>query len=130
MNTANEQFYALLREAMFANKLTASDLSAAKGVHYTYIYNTIRKNANITMQTAEQLAEAAGYRLVLKFEPVGKSAELVGNMESHGPLYSERRTKIATTAAEAVLDEAEAAAQPEPESLDAEVAELLAIGNA
>lgn len=91
--TAIEQFYAQLREASFVNKVTASDISAKKGVHYTYVYNTVRKNANVTLKTAEELADAAGYRLVMHFEPKGGSSELVGNMDPQGALFSERRPR-------------------------------------
>lgn len=101
MKNTIEQFYSLFREAMFANKLTASDISARKGVHYTYVYNSIRGNNNITLQTAQSLAEAAGYHLTLSFDPIdARSLTLTGNMDPTGPLYSERRkSKTETTPA-------------------------------
>ncbi len=129
MKSVISQFYSLFRESMFANKLTASDLSTRMGVHYTYIYNTIRKNANITLATAQKMAEAAGYNLVVTFEPIDTAAELVGTMDSTGGLYSQRRTKTAVKAAEAAEVEAEVAAQPSEAELDTELAELLALEN-
>lgn len=106
MRTPIQAFYAYLREAMFANKITASRLSAEKGVHYTYIYNTLRKNANITMRTAQQLAEACGYHLNITFEPINASTPaLAGTMAPDGPIFSARRSKSALKeSAEAKLD--------------------------
>lgn len=104
----SDQFYSQLREAMFANKLSASDLAQRKGVHYTYVYNTVRKNANITIKTAEELADAAGYTLQITFVPKAESAELKGDMDPSGPIFSARRKPGAAPAAKAE-------AQPEVE---------------
>jgi hypothetical protein len=126
MKTLIEQFYSQFREAMFANKLTASDLSERRGVHYTYIYNSIRSNANMTLASAEQVASAAGYRLKLTFEPNNPSSQpLVGNMDAKGPLYSERRAKPKPTTTEPTVA-SEQAQLSTAADLDSEIDELLA----
>lgn len=125
MKTVISQFYSLFREAMFENKLTASDISAAKGVHYTYVYNSIRNNANLTLQTADDMAKAAGYQMHVTFQPIDASRKtLTGTMDPKGALYTERRTKP-KPAVEAVLVTAEKPADPAA-ALDAEIEALLA----
>jgi transcriptional regulator with XRE-family HTH domain len=112
-----DQFYSLLREAMFANQLTASDLSQRKGVHYTYVYNSIRKTANLTFKSAQDLAAAAGYAVKLVFEPLGGQPELTGSMDPEGKLFTARRAP-AVQAVQADLFK--------PTSLDDEIESLLA----
>lgn len=126
--SAITQFYSLLREAMFENRLTAADISQRKGVHYTYIYNTIRKNANITLETAQQLAEASGYKLQVSFAPQGSSKPLTGKMDSTGPLYTTRKPRTANEGRPA--DPAQPQEEPAPAadpatSLEDEVNALL-----
>lgn len=114
-----DQFYGQLREVMFANKLTSSDLAGLRGVHPTYIYNTIRSTKNLSLKTAQQLAEAAGYALKLTFVPTAAGrAPITGTMEADGKTFSRRRTKE-QIAAEAKAKEADA--------LDAELEALGAV---
>lgn len=123
MKNTIQQFYSLFREAMHENKLTAADISAAKGVHYTYIYNSIRNNANLTLQTADDLARSAGYTLKLVFEPIDTAAKLTGNMDSTGPLYSTRKPKAQASVATL------ASATPKS-TLEDDIADLLKDDNA
>lgn len=126
MKSPIQTFYSYLREAMFANKITASDISAHKGVHYTYIYNTIRKNANITLRTATQLAEAAGYHLEISFKPLdaSKAVELEGTFDPDGPIYTARRVKSKAEASDAAAP-ADADKVATDAALDAEIEALL-----
>lgn len=108
MNTLKDQLFSQLREAMFENQLTASDLSQQNGTHYTYIYNTVRNNANVTLDTAQRLIEAAGYRAQLTFVPIDTAKPLTGTMDPQGPLFT-RRAPRGSKKAQA---EAEVTAQP------------------
>ncbi len=137
MSTPTEQFYSLVREAMFANQLTASDLSSRMEVHYTYIYNTVRNNANVTLQSATNLAEAAGYHMRISFEPIPgrNAAELTGTMEPTGKIYSRRRSKAEVDAAQKkvtvqaedpkTVDANDVHVNPDANDLDAEIEALL-----
>lgn len=123
--SVTEQYYDLLAEASHANRTTAADLAVAKGAHPTYIYNTVRNKANLTFRSAEQLAEAAGYRMTISFEPLdGTKATLTGTMKG-GNLYTERRVKPARAASSAApAAGAPVSAQTTAADLDAELAEL------
>ena len=126
MKTVIQQFYSLFREAMFANKLTAADISARKGVHYTYVYNSIRNNANLTLQSAQDLAAAAGYELTITFAPKDGSEPLSGKMDSSGPLFSQRRSRAAAKAETTKESAVQTPSAPEPAAdLDSEIEALL-----
>lgn len=129
MKHASEQLYSQLREAMFENKLTASDISQKMEVHYTYVYNTIRKNANITLDTAAKLAFAAGYDLQLTLVPRDGSAPLTGTMDPQGPMFSARRKKVEPVVAVEATPAAEPAGVAEPIT-DDDINALLELGDA
>ena len=85
------QFYSLFREATFANKTTVAQAAANQDIHYTYIYNALRFQSNITLESADTLAKAVGYKLKLSFEPIGSAPVLAGNMEPTGRLFYDRK---------------------------------------
>lgn len=121
------QFFSLILEAMQMRKISATQIAQESGTHYTYIYNSIRKNANMTMDVADRFARGAGYEMVVSFVPLDPDyPELTGEYDSTGPMFSGRAARGEGKLRRKVKPESSPDITPSADTspADAELAEL------
>lgn len=131
---ARSQYYSLMHEAMYENGLTTGHIAAEVGNHYTYIYNLMRQQSNMSFDTAERIARGAGYQMEIVLRPIDPSThvELKGDVPADIAVFTGRKARKSKKTAEAaapapaVEDTPEPAPAPAEASVEALVDELMA----
>lgn len=115
---ARSQYYSLMHEAMHANGLTTGHIAAEVGNHYTYIYNLLRQQANMSFDTAERIARGAGYQMEIVLTPIDPATHvaLKGTMPADSVVFNARKPRTKKTPEAAPVPEAAPEAAPVPEA--------------